>query len=182
MKEEYSRALIAFGSNIGDVNLNIQTAIQKLSHIFGVKTLRVSSIIQTEPVGGPLGQPIFSNGALLIKTRLEPLELLCELHRIEKELFRERRHFWGPRTIDLDLVLYDDVVMFTPTLTLPHPRVYWRSFVLEPALEIASDMIVPTSGLTIAETYRLLYKNYSLFELASYFYRETYRLQVFEVD
>lgn len=166
-----AKALIAFGSNLGNVDENIKQALAKLNEVKGVQIIKISSVIKTTPVGGPSDQPIFSNGAVLVKTTLLPLDLLHELQRIEKELLRIRKIFWGPRTIDLDLILFDDVVMSTEELTLPHPRVYWRSFVLDPANEISPEMIVPTSGITIKHTRALLLVTFQTFALASYYYR-----------
>lgn len=171
VEKRISRALIAFGSNIGDVDENIRLALEKLTRVQYTTVINVSSVIKTDPVGGPSDQPIFSNGAVLVETKLPPLDLLHELQRIEIELLRERKVFWGPRTIDLDLILYEDKIMRTKELTLPHPRFYWRTFVLDPANEVAPTMVTPTSQTTIAETRALLYAMFAMFELASYYYQ-----------
>ena len=110
----------------------------------------VSCWRETAPVGGPPGQPPFLNGALLAETSLAPHDLLAALQQIENDLGRRRAERWGPRTIDLDLLLYDELVLDTPSLTLPHPRMAWRRFVLEPAAEVAGAMLHPTIGWTIA--------------------------------
>ena len=105
---------------------------------------------ETAPIGGPPGQASFFNGALRAETSLGPHELLACLGQIENRLGRQRTDRWGPRTIDLDLLLYDELVLSTPTLVLPHPRMAWRRFVLEPAAEVAGAMLHPTIRWTIA--------------------------------
>jgi 2-amino-4-hydroxy-6-hydroxymethyldihydropteridine diphosphokinase len=105
---------------------------------------------ETAPIGGPAGQENFLNGALVLQTALGPQELLAFLQQIEGQLGRQRTVRWGPRTIDLDLLLYDDLVLNTPSLVLPHPRLAVRRFVLEPAAEVAGKMLHPTIGWTVA--------------------------------
>ena len=102
------------------------------------------------PIGGPPDKQRFLNGALRAETSLGPHELLACLQQIENRLGRQRAERWGPRTIDLDLLLYDELVLDTPSLVLPHPRMAWRRFVLEPAAEVAGAMLHPTIGWTIA--------------------------------
>ena len=102
-------------------------------------------------MGGPPGQPPFLNGAALLETSLAPHDLLDALQQIETDLGRRRTERWGPRTVDLDLLLYEQLVLDTPTLILPHPRMAQRRFVLEPAAEIAGAMLHPTSGWSVAQ-------------------------------
>jgi len=162
-------ALVAFGANLGDVDENIRRALEMLGNVVGVTVMKTSSVWHTLPVGGPSGQPVFSNGAVLVKTSLSPHALLEELHEIEIELQRVRNEFWGPRTIDLDLISYGNLIITTSELILPHPRVYWRHFVLDPVCEIAPDIVLSTTGLSFRETRRLLYNNFKLYDLASFF-------------
>lgn len=150
--EKKSVALLALGSNMGDSMRNIRDALAMLASLEKVNLIATSSIYRTLPVGGPIGQPDFLNGAALVRTSLTPRDLLARTSRIEQLLRRERHEFWGPRTIDLDLILYDDVILNSPELILPHPRLYWRSFVLDPAVEIAPELVVPTTGLSLRET------------------------------
>ena len=117
----------------------------------GVKFLAVSRYRETRPVGGPAGQDSFLNGACLIETELPPRDVLGMLAAVENTLHRERQERWGPRTIDLDLLLYDDLVMETAELTVPHPRMATRRFVLEPSAEIAGGFAYPPSACTIGD-------------------------------
>ena len=142
-------------------------ALQLLAATPCIWILKTSSLIKTEPVGGPVGQPCYFNGAVLIETTVDPYGLLDELHQIENKLGRVRNVVWGPRTVDLDLIIYGDVQTFTEELTLPHPRLYWRRFVLDPACEIAPELTVPTTGLSLEETRRLLIATCSHFGLFS---------------
>ena len=116
------------------------------------EVVAVSSFVETEPIGY-LDQPVFLNGAALLRTELGPLDLLHGLMTIEREHGRDRSAgiAKGPRTLDLDLLLYDDVVLATPELTVPHPEMHRRAFVLEPLAQIAPDLWHPTEGATVAE-------------------------------
>jgi 2-amino-4-hydroxy-6-hydroxymethyldihydropteridine diphosphokinase len=111
--------------------------------------IRVSRWLETKPIGGAVGQGEYLNGAALLETELSPAELFSRLTQIERSLGRERHERWGPRTIDLDLLLYDQLVMQTPELILPHPRMAFRRFVLQPAAEIAGPMVNPEIGWSI---------------------------------
>jgi 2-amino-4-hydroxy-6-hydroxymethyldihydropteridine diphosphokinase len=148
------QAAIALGSNLGsawgDREATLHQAIARMDAVGRV--LQVSSLYDTEPVGY-VDQPRFLNGALLIETELEPVELLRALMAIEKTMGRDRTNAVakGPRVVDLDLLLFDDVVMETPELTLPHPGLAERCFVLEPLAEIAPGLIHPMTGLTVRE-------------------------------
>lgn len=143
--------LIALGSNLGDRKASILAALEALRKLPQVRLLRQSSLVETEPVGGPAGQGKFLNAAAVVESSLNPESLLAELHRIEAGLGRVRNERWGPRTIDLDLLLYDDQVHKSPTLAIPHPLMHEREFVLAPAAEIAPAMVHPQLGKTLRE-------------------------------
>jgi pantoate--beta-alanine ligase len=143
--------LVGLGSNVGDRVGHIAAALAALRSLLNTRLLRHSSLIETEPVGGPAGQGRFLNAAALVETTLSPAELWSGLSEIERRLGRERRDRWGPRTIDLDLLLYDQQLVHTSELTVPHPRLAERRFVLEPAAEIAPDVSEPASGQTLRQ-------------------------------
>jgi 2-amino-4-hydroxy-6-hydroxymethyldihydropteridine diphosphokinase len=147
-------AAIAMGSNLtsplGDREANLREAIARVGHLGEVWA--VSSFYDTAPVGY-IDQPRFLNGAMLLETELEPLDLLRALLTIEREMGRDRAAApsKGPRVIDLDLLLMGDVVMATTELTLPHPAMAERRFVLEPLSEIAPTLVDPVSGSTVEQ-------------------------------
>ena len=147
-------AAIALGSNlasaIGDREANLRAAVERVRTLGVVRA--VSSFYDTTPEGY-VAQPRFLNGALLLETKLEPLELLQGLLGVERAMGRVRDGAVakGPRVIDLDLLLVGEVVMETEELTLPHPEMHRRRFVLEPLAEIASEMVHPVLGLTVRE-------------------------------
>lgn len=144
-----ARCLIGCGSNLGRRREQLDRAVELLRFMPGVSVVAVSRYRETLPIGGPDGQPPFLNGACLIETGLPPHDILGMLTAVENTLHRERHEHWGPRTLDLDLLLYDDVVLDTPALTVPHPRMVTRRFVLEPAAEIAADLRHPIAGCTV---------------------------------
>ncbi len=133
-------ALIALGSNIGERETNLREAIRRIGELGEVT--RVSSFYETEPVE-VTDQPWFLNAALELRTELEPLVLLRSLLRVEQAMGRYREVPKGPRNIDLDLLLFDDEVINTPELTLPHPEMHKRRFVLAPLAEIAPGRLHP---------------------------------------
>jgi 2-amino-4-hydroxy-6-hydroxymethyldihydropteridine diphosphokinase len=135
-----TRAYVGVGSNLGDREGTIRAAIDGLPGVVAVSKLR-----ETEPVG-PVEQPIFLNGAVALETELSPRELLDLLLAVERGLGRERRERWGPRTIDLDLLLYGDRTVDEPGLTLPHPRLHERRFALEPLAELDPELEIPGRG------------------------------------
>ncbi len=147
-------AAIALGSNLtspyGEPEANLREAVTRLAPLGHVRA--VSSFYSTVPVGFT-DQPDFLNAALLLETELAPLDLMRALLAIERAMGRDRATAIakGPRIIDLDLLLLDDLVLATPELTLPHPAMAERRFVLEPLAEIAPAMVDPLSGRTIAE-------------------------------
>ena len=145
----FHTAYVALGSNLGDKEANLRRALELLIER-GVEIVKTSTFISTEPYG-VTDQPTFLNGVCEVRTSLEPLALLHTLLEIEQEMGRVRLRHWGERNIDLDLLLYEDVVMDTPELKLPHPDMQNRDFVLLPLDEIAPEIIHPTLQKTISK-------------------------------
>jgi 2-amino-4-hydroxy-6-hydroxymethyldihydropteridine diphosphokinase len=147
-------AAIALGSNLasewGDRAANLREAVRRVKRLGQVRA--VSRFYDTAPVGYT-DQPNFLNAAMLLETELEPVELMRALLAVERAMGRDRAAAVakGPRVIDLDLLLMDDVVMVTEALTLPHPAMAQRRFVLEPLKQIAPTLVDPLSGRTVAE-------------------------------
>jgi 2-amino-4-hydroxy-6-hydroxymethyldihydropteridine diphosphokinase len=140
------RAFVGLGSNLGDREGTIARAVELLSDARGVELVGVSRLRETEP-WGPVEQPPYLNGAVALETDLAPRALLDMLLAVEQALGRDRPgERWGPRTIDLDLLLYEDVETDEPGLTVPHPRLHERRFALEPLAELAPDAVVPGRG------------------------------------
>jgi 2-amino-4-hydroxy-6-hydroxymethyldihydropteridine diphosphokinase len=144
------RCFIGLGSNLGDRQRHIEDAIERLRNVPGVAVVRVSSLIETTPVGGP-PQGNYLNGVVEIETTLWPRKLLKRLQEIENALGRVRAERWGPRTIDLDILLCGDEIVREPELTIPHPLMHERAFVLRPLAEIAPQARHPALGKTVAE-------------------------------
>lgn len=142
------RVYLGLGSNLGDREFNLLQAIERLRLLGDV--VKVSRPYETDPVGY-LDQPKFLNVALLLETDLDPWTLLGQLKAAEADLGRVETIRFGPRTIDLDILIFDDLVISDPALTIPHPRLKERAFVLVPLSEIAPDLVVPGIGLTVRE-------------------------------
>ena len=141
---------IGLGSNLGDREGNLRDALELMNAEPSITVRRVSSFIDTQPVGGP-PQGSYLNAVAEVETALEPRELLDALQRIERSLGRVRTVRWGPRTIDLDIVLLGDAVVDEPGLEIPHPRMHEREFVLRPLCELAPGALHPRLRKTAAE-------------------------------
>lgn len=128
---------LGIGSNLGDRRKNIKSAIKEINALKDTRVVKASKIIETDPVGGPKGQPKFLNAALKIATRLPPPALLKNLKKIEKGIGRKKTVRYGPRAIDLDILFYADKIINRKDLKVPHPKIFEREFVLKPLLEIA---------------------------------------------
>jgi 2-amino-4-hydroxy-6-hydroxymethyldihydropteridine diphosphokinase len=142
-----TKCAIALGSNLGDSLEILKSAIEILNNQPEISVISRSSCYQTAPIGPP--QPDYINACVILEVALKPQELLVKLLETETKFNRIRREKWGPRTLDLDLLLYDRLILETPTLTLPHPRMAERAFVLVPLAEIAPDWVHPVTGSAI---------------------------------
>ena len=137
MTEFMAICYLGIGSNLGERRKNIKLALQKINRLEGTKVIKVSKIIETDPIGSPSNQGRFLNAALKIKTGLAPSALLKKLKTIETELGRPKKHIrYGPRTIDLDILFYADKIINRKDLKVPHPKIFAREFVLKPLSEI----------------------------------------------
>ncbi len=174
-------AYIGLGSNLGRKKVNIRRAIKLLSKEKDIKILKVSSLYETEPMGyvksapsAPSGRDLafggqdwFVNACLKAETNLSPRQLLSVLKDIEKKLKRKRRFVkWGPRTIDLDILLYNNLKLKTKDLVIPHPEMHKRAFVLIPLMELEPNLIHPTKRKSILELLANLKKSKKVRRLA----------------
>ena len=150
VEREWHDAVIALGSNMGDRQGYLDGAVEKLDAVKGCRMRKVSGFLETPPYG-VTDQADFLNGCLELETLLYPHELLDELHRIEKEAGRERILRWGPRTLDLDIIFYDDLILQDSDLCIPHVEMHKREFVLKPLSEIAPYRRHPVTGKTVQE-------------------------------
>ncbi|MCA9307065.1 MAG: 2-amino-4-hydroxy-6-hydroxymethyldihydropteridine diphosphokinase [Phycisphaerales bacterium] len=147
-------ALIALGSNLGDRRNHVESALSAIADLPDTRLLRASRLIETAPLaGGEPNQRAYLNAAAIVETRLKPRALLDLLLQIERDHGRTRKpgRRWASRTLDLDLVMYDTMVLDTPGLTLPHPRMHERRFVLEPCAQIAPWARHPVTGMTVLQ-------------------------------
>jgi len=148
-----SIAYLGLGGNVGDRGATLVRALEMIGEIEHVRVVRVSSMIETDPVGGPAGQGPYLNAAAQIETCLAPEDLLAALQEVEAALGRDRgnQQRWGPRTCDLDILLVGETVLETPDLTIPHPRMHERLFVLRPLAQIAAGAVHPVLHKTVAQ-------------------------------
>jgi 2-amino-4-hydroxy-6-hydroxymethyldihydropteridine diphosphokinase len=142
-------AYVALGANIGDPTATVLAAFAALANLADSRVVHTSSLYRTAPVG-LINQPDFINAVAQLETGLAPEELLDELLDLETRFGRVRRDRNGPRTLDLDLLLYNDIELDLPRLTLPHPRLHLRAFVLHPLAEIAPGLVIPGRGSVAA--------------------------------
>lgn len=143
-------ACIALGSNLGDRRANLDAAVRAIAALPAVRLRALAQPIETEAVG-PAGQPAYLNGAISVETTLDPRELLEALLEIERRLGRVRRERWGPRTIDLDIILFADRVVDEEGLHIPHPRLRERRFVLAPLAAIEPALIDPVTHRSVRD-------------------------------
>ena len=136
---------LALGTNLGDRFANLREALRSLAP--DVRLVAASRVFETPPWGFT-DQPAFLNMVIAARTELLPQDLLALLKQFEVELGRERSFRWGPRLIDLDILFYDDLILNTPPLVIPHPRLHERAFVLVPLMDIAPDLVHPVFGKT----------------------------------
>ncbi len=144
------RVFVSLGSNIGDRLGFLQKAVDALGHASGFKVKAASAVYETEPVGKK-DQPRFLNAAVELDSLLSPDSVLVRLKQVERAVGRTPSQKWGPREIDLDLIFVGNLVVESPILTLPHPEVAARRFVLTPLAEIAPDFVDPLRDLTLRE-------------------------------
>jgi 2-amino-4-hydroxy-6-hydroxymethyldihydropteridine diphosphokinase len=137
---------VALGANLGEAETTVRAAIAALGRLPGTQLVAASSLYRTAPLEVPEPQPDYINAVARLATTLTPHALLDELLALEARFGRVRPYRWAPRALDLDLLLYGDVVLDTPRLTLPHPRLHRRAFVLEPLLELDSFLEAPGLG------------------------------------
>jgi len=144
-------AYLGLGSNLGNRMAFLRGGRDSLSSNSGIEIVTSSGVYETEAVGGPPGNPLFLNAVLQISTTLSPQELLAACLSVENDFGRSRPVRWAPRTLDIDLLFYEDDVVCEDNLTIPHPRLHERAFVLSPLLEIAPDFMHPLLEQTVSE-------------------------------
>jgi len=157
------KAFLSLGSNLGDKELNIKKAIEALQTAKGIDIMMVSNCYETLPEGGGRNQPFFLNNAVEILTTLTPHELLEKAQEIESNLGRTNKNDYSPRIIDIDIVLYGEDIIIEEDLTIPHPLMHERLFVLEPLYEIAPDAIHPVMGETVEKLLHQLQNGYGIY-------------------
>ncbi len=142
-------AWLCLGANLGNPRAQLEEAGARLSK-YGVQISKSSSMWDTKP-WGKTDQPDFVNQVIKVKTSLRPIELLNLIHEIENDMDRVRVEIWGPRIIDIDILFYEDIIINTPKLTIPHPRTHLREFCLDPICEVDPDLVHPLLKKTMQE-------------------------------
>lgn len=155
IERSWHEAYIAFGSNLGDKNKYIDEGLAAIAKLPQIRIIKTSDRIVTKPYGG-VEQDDFINGVIKIKTLLPPEELLQILQQIEHHAGRKRDIHWGPRTLDLDILFYDDCIIEEDNLIIPHPDIKNRTFVLEPLMQISPYKLHPIYHMTISDMYKKL--------------------------
>ncbi|WOJ91860.1 2-amino-4-hydroxy-6-hydroxymethyldihydropteridine diphosphokinase [Congregibacter variabilis] len=144
-----TRCFIGLGANLGNSHKTLQQAADKLENLSSTRAAGRSCIYRSAPVGPP-GQPDYLNAVVALDTELPPLTLLTSLQKLEQEAGRERSVRWGPRTLDLDILIYGDAVLESERLTIPHPRLFERNFVLAPLADIVGENWRLPDGSSVA--------------------------------
>ncbi len=142
-----TRAVVALGANLGDRGDTVRRAVAALAA--RTRLVAASAMFETEPVGGPAGQPAFYNAVVVVETDLEPAGVLALAHELEAGAGRVRAEHWGPRTLDVDVIAFGDRISDDPELTLPHPRAHERAFVLLPWSDADPDAELPGRGRVV---------------------------------
>ena len=156
IEQSKCRAFLGFGGNLGKPLNNFRYARQQLAKQLDIEVISSSPLYQTPPIGGPEGQPDYLNAVVEILTGLSAPDLLQLCQQIEMDAGRSRNLHWGPRTLDIDLLLVEDLIMETPLLTLPHPRLHQRHFVLLPLNDLVPALYHPTFKITINQLLKAL--------------------------
>lgn len=146
-----THAFVAFGANLGNRLQTFRDAVRRLDRTDGIAVCAMSRLYETVPVGGPGGQEPYYNAAVELRTELAPEALLDALQDVEAAHQRSRTVAWGPRTLDLDLLFFGELILESPRLTVPHPTLRQRRFVLRPLADIAPGIVDPVTGLTVAK-------------------------------
>ena len=152
--EGTEQVFLGLGSNVGDRLANLESALGKIAELPDCRLLRTSGLYETRPIGGPSGQVNYLNAVCQIRTRFSPPELLAATQRMERELGRRREEEperWGPRRIDIDILLWGDSILDRPELVIQHPRLAERTFVLATLAELAPEAMHPPTGLRVRE-------------------------------
>ncbi len=146
-----TKCIIALGSNMGERVRNIDLAIDQLELSMIIEVEKRSRYVESDPIGGPEGQTKYLNGVVLVNTELNPDALLAFLQVLEMNMGRQKGEKWGPRPIDLDIIFYGDQIIKSDKLTVPHPLVHERLFVLDPICQIAPEWIHPVYKQTVKQ-------------------------------
>jgi 2-amino-4-hydroxy-6-hydroxymethyldihydropteridine diphosphokinase len=153
------KVYIALGSNLGNRLEHLKAGILALEHHPGIQVLAKSRVYETEPFGVPSAQGVYLNAAAKLETSLPALDLLTVMLEVERSQGRERIERWGARTVDLDILIYGSSIISEPHLEVPHPRILERAFVLTPLRDIAPDLVIPGTTLTITKALERLNGN-----------------------